>query len=80
MRKFRAIVFVLSRAVHHGRHRGAVRRGVAAELVRDKQAGLQAFSFQQLTEESGGYPPIAPEKRTVYIKLTVPEPPVPKLR
>jgi hypothetical protein len=60
MREFRAIVLVLPRAVHHGRHRGAVRRGVAAQLIRDQTAGLPALSFQQLPEKTGGRPPIAP--------------------
>ena len=54
MREFRAIVLVLPRAMHHGRHRGAVRRSVAAELIRDQAARFPALSFQQLPEESGG--------------------------
>ncbi len=60
MRDFRAIVFVLPGTVDHGRHLGAVRGRVAAQLVRDQPARLAALSFQQLAEEPLGRPLIAP--------------------
>ena len=60
MRDFRSVVFVLPSTVDHGRHHGAVRRRVAAQLVRDQPARLAALSFQELAEEPCGRPPIAP--------------------
>jgi len=42
---FGAIVRVLVRAVHHGRHRAAMGRRVAAELVRDQTARCVALSL-----------------------------------
>ena len=60
MRDLRAVVFVLPSTVDHRRHHGAVRRRVAAQLVRDQSSRLAALSFQQLAEESCGRPPIAP--------------------
>ena len=59
MRDLRSIVLVLPRAVDHGRHRGAVRRRITPELVRDQTARLPAVPFQQLPEETGGRPPVA---------------------
>ncbi len=49
MRNLRSIVFVLPGAVDNGRHRGAVRRGIAAELVRDqteRSTALPDFSLR----------------------------------
>ena len=60
MRDLRSVVFVLPSTVDHGRHHGAVRRRVAAQLVRDQPARLAALFFQELAEESSGRPPIAP--------------------
>ena len=59
MREFRAIVLVLPRAVHHGRHRDAVRRGVATELVRDQPTRGPTLSLQQLAKEARSRPAIA---------------------
>ena len=56
MRDLRSIVVVLPSAVDDGRHRGAVRRRVAAQLVREQTARLPALAFQQLTEKSCGRP------------------------
>ena len=44
----------------HGRHHGAVRRRVAAQLVRDQTARFAALSFQELPEEPFSRPAIAP--------------------
>ena len=60
MRDFCSIVFVLPGTVDHGRHHGAVRRRVAAQLVGDESSRLAALSFQQLAEEPNRRPPIAP--------------------
>ena len=60
VRDFRPIVLVLPRAVQHGGHDRAVRRRIAAELVRDQPARLPALSFQQLTKEARRRPAIAP--------------------
>ena len=60
MRDLRSVVFVLPSAVDHGRHHGAVRRRVAAQLVRDQSSGLAALSFQQLAEKPFCRSPIAP--------------------
>ena len=54
VRRRRAVVLVLSRAVGDGRHEGAVCRGVTAELVRDQAAPGAALAFQQRSEESSG--------------------------
>ena len=51
VRDFGTIVRVLVRAANHGRHHGAERRGVAAQLIRNQSARLLALAFQQLTEE-----------------------------
>ena len=52
VRRFRAGLLVLSRAVGDGRHEGAVCRGVTAELVLDQAAPGAALAFQQRSEES----------------------------
>ena len=54
MRHFRAIVLVLPRAVHHRPHHGAVRRGVAAQLVRDQPARREALIGEQFPKETPG--------------------------
>ena len=60
VRHFRSIVLVLSRAMHHGRHDRAVRRRVAAQLVRDQPARGMPFAFQQCSKELDGRPAVAP--------------------
>ena len=51
VRHFRAIVLVLPRAVYHGRHDGAERRRVAAQLIGDQTERSTTLPFQQLPEE-----------------------------
>ena len=46
MRDLRSIVFVLPGAVDRPRHRGLVRRGIAAELVGDRTPRSTALPFQ----------------------------------
>ena len=60
MRDVCSIVFVRPSTVDHGRHHGAGRRRVAAQLVRDQPTRFAALSCQQLTEESCGRAAIAP--------------------
>ena len=60
VRDFGPVVRVPVRAVDHGRHHGAAGRGVAAEFVGDQSPRDTALSFQQLAEEPGGGPLIAP--------------------
>ena len=45
--------------MHDGRHRGAVRRGVAAELVRDQPTRRPTLSLQQCAKDACGRPAIA---------------------
>ena len=54
MRDLRSVVLVLLRAVYDRRHHGAVRGGVAAQLIRNQPARRTALSFQQFPEETGG--------------------------
>ena len=49
-----ARVLVLPRAVHHRPHHGAVRRGVAAQLVRDQPARREALIGEQFPKETPG--------------------------
>ena len=58
MRDLRAVVLVLPGAVHHGRHHGAVRRGVAPQFVRDQLARRAALRVQQFPKETRGRPSI----------------------
>ena len=51
MRDLRSVVLVLPRAVNYRRHHGAVRRGVATQLVRDQAAWRPALSFQYLAKD-----------------------------
>ena len=60
MRDLRAVVLVLPGAVHHGRHHGAVRRGVAPQFVRDQPARRAALIFQQFPKETRGRLAITP--------------------
>ncbi len=60
VRRLGSIVLVLPRAVHHGRHDDAVRRGVAAQLIGDQTERSTALSFQQLTEEPRSGVAVAP--------------------
>ena len=50
MRDLRSIVLVLPGAVHHGRHHGAARGRVAAQLVRDQ---MPTPSLQTADESLG---------------------------
>ena len=54
MRDLRAVVLVLLRAVHHGRHHGTVSRGVASQFVRDQTVGRPTLSFQHFAKEAHG--------------------------
>ena len=48
VRRLRAVVLALSRAVGDGRHEGAVCRGVTAELVRDQAERGQPWPFNSV--------------------------------
>ena len=60
MRDLGSVVLILHRAVYDGRHHGAVRRPITAELVRDQTPRHAALRFQQFPEETCGRPSIAP--------------------
>ena len=60
MRHLRSIVLVLPCAVHHGRHHGPVRRGLAPQLVRDQPARQPALSLQHFAEEAYSSSAVAP--------------------
>ena len=53
-----SIVRVLISDVDHGRHHGAARGGVGAQLVGDQSSRDTALGFQQLPKESDGCSPI----------------------
>ncbi len=73
MRDLGSVVLVLPGAMHDGRHDGAVRRPVAAELVRDQAPWSAALAFQQLPEEPSGRLPIAPglDEDVDHVTVTV---------
>ena len=53
-----SIVRVLISDVDHGRHHGAARGGVGAQLIGDQSSRDTALGFQQLPKESDGCSPI----------------------
>ncbi len=62
VRGFGPVVRVPVRAVDDGRHHCAAGGWVAEQLVGDHSSGDTALSFQQLPEEPGGGPLIAPRR------------------
>ena len=60
MRNLCAVVRILPRTVNHGWHHGAVRRGVATQLVGDQTARLPTLSLQYLVKEPRGRPAVTP--------------------
>ena len=71
MRHLRSVVLALLRAVYDRRHHGAVRGGVAAQLIRNQPARRTALSFQQFPEETGGRLAITPRLDEDVDEVTV---------
>ena len=60
MRNLCAVVRIRPRAVNHGWHHGAVRRGVATQRVGDQTARCPTLSCQYLAKEPRGRPAVTP--------------------